>query len=63
MVGGRSVGQYVAASYNNPANPGQGVIPEGNAYIVEPLGDGQYSYLARLGPEDWARLADLSQSR
>ncbi len=50
-------------SPNNPANPGQGVIPEGNAYIVEPLGDGQYNYLARLGPEDWARLADLSQSR
>ena len=46
----------------NPANPASGVIPEGNAYILEPLGGSQYVHLARLGPDDWARLAELSQA-
>ncbi len=42
---------------NNPANPAEIGLPEGNAFVVEPLGDSHYRFLARLGPEDWERLA------
>ena len=45
---------------NNPANPSDIGLPEGNAFIVEPLGDSQYRFLAALAPSDWERLAHLS---
>lgn len=45
---------------NNPANPAGIGLPEGNAFVVEPLGDSQYRFLARLAPSDWERLASLS---
>ncbi len=44
---------------NNPADPSDIGLPEGNAFVVEPLGDGEYRFLARLAPADWERLASL----
>jgi hypothetical protein len=46
---------------NNPANPADIGLPEGNAFIVEPLGDSRYRFLAGLAPSDWERLAGLSE--
>ena len=46
---------------NNPADPADIGLPEGNAFVVEPLGDGEYRFLARLAPADWERLASLSR--
>ncbi len=46
---------------NNPANPADIGLPEGNAFIVEPLGDSQYRFLARMALSDWQRLASLSE--
>lgn len=45
---------------NNPADPADIGLPEGSAFVVEPLGNGEYRFLARLTPADWARLASLS---
>ncbi len=47
---------------SNPARPAESGIAEGNAYLVEPLGEGRYSYLARLRPDDWARLVEIAES-
>jgi len=46
---------------NNPANPADIGLPEGNAFVVEPLGNSEYRFLAKLAPADWERLADLSR--
>ena len=46
---------------NNPANPADVGLPEGNAFVVEPLGNSEYRFLAKLAPADWERLADLSR--
>ncbi len=46
---------------NNPADPADIGLPEGNAFVVEPLGNGEYRFLARLAPADWERLASLSR--
>ncbi len=48
---------------NNPADPADIGLPEGSAFVVEPLDDGEYRFLARLAPADWARLASLSRQR
>ncbi len=42
---------------NNPANPAENGLPEGHAFVVEPLGESRYRFLASVGPEDWERLA------
>ena len=46
----------------NPANASEIGLPEGNAFVVEPLGESRYRFLANLGPEDWYRLARQSQA-
>ena len=46
----------------NPANAREMSLPEGNAFVVEPLGEGRYRFLANLGPEDWYRLAEQSSA-
>ena len=51
--------QLVASIVWYPANPamaGEIGLPEGYAFVIEPQGDSRYRFLARLGPEDWARL-------
>jgi len=37
------------------------LIPEGHGFVLEPDGNGEYQILARLGPDDWSRLADLAE--
>ncbi len=46
---------------NNPANPAEIGLPEGNAFIVEPRGESRYRFLARMELSDWERLASLSR--
>ncbi|MGI9259432.1 MAG: hypothetical protein ACR2QQ_11405 [Gammaproteobacteria bacterium] len=48
---------------NNPANPAQIGLPEGTAFIVEPLGDSRYRFLKHMALADWQRLAELAQAR
>ncbi|MFL2547110.1 MAG: hypothetical protein ACJ0SL_07075 [Candidatus Rariloculaceae bacterium] len=48
---------------NNPADPSQIGLPEGTAFIVEPLGDSNYRFLAHMTAADWQRLADLARNR
>ena len=48
---------------NNPADPSQIGLPEGTAFIVEPLGDSNYRFLAHMNSADWRRLADRAQGR
>ena len=61
---GRESNRGIVASLvwypNNPADPADIGLPEGSAFVVEPLGNGEYRFLARLTPADWARLASLS---
>ncbi len=54
----RSIVWYPA----NPANAAAIGLPEGNAFVVEPLGDSRYRFLANLGPEDWYRLARQAEA-
>ena len=54
----RSIVWYPA----NPANASEIGIPEGNAFVVEPLGESRYRFLANLGPEDWHRLTQQAEA-
>ncbi len=38
-----------------------GLTPEGYGFVLEPHGNDEYHLLARLGPDDWLRLANLAQ--
>ena len=38
-----------------------GLTPEGYGFVLEPHGNDEYRLLARLGPDDWMRLANLAQ--
>ena len=35
--------------------------PPGYGFVLEPDGNGNFEVLARLGPEDWARVASLAE--
>ena len=44
-----------------PGNAADELTPEGHGFVLEPHGNGEYDVLARLGPDDWLRLADLAR--
>jgi len=47
-----------------PINPETGTgLPQGHAFILEPLGNSKYQFLAKLGPEDWFRLSRMVANR
>jgi len=47
-----------------PVNPETGTgLPPGHAFILEPLGNSRYQFLATLGPEDWSRLSQMVANR
>jgi phosphohistidine phosphatase SixA len=48
---------------NNPADPSQIGLPEGTAFVVEPLGNSNYRFLAHIALADWQRLAAMAQNR
>jgi hypothetical protein len=37
-------------------------VPRGHCLVLDPDGDGGFEFLARLGPDDWTRLADLNEA-
>ena len=46
-----------------PINPKSHGLREGHAFILEPLGNSKYQFLAKLGPEDWSRLSQMVANR
>ncbi len=56
-------GGIVRSIVSPPDNPtdAEELTPEGYGFVLEPHGNGEYQILARLGPDDWSRLADLAE--
>ena len=55
-------GGVVRSIVGFPDIPGGAELsPEGYGFVLEPQGESRYGVLARLGPTDWLRLADLAQ--
>ena len=49
------------AAHGNLARAATPVYPdEGEAAVFEPLGEAGFRYLGRLGPGQWARLAEAA---
>ena len=36
-------------------------VPRGYGFVLEPYGSGNFEVLARLGPDDWVRVASLAE--
>jgi len=51
----------VRSIVRQPDYPAGELTPEGYGYVLEPRGNGEYDVLAKLGPDDWSRLADRAQ--
>lgn len=54
---------YVISSIiSTPERPVDGeFVPRGSCLVLAPDADGQFRILAKLGPDDWTRLAQLAQ--
>ena len=56
-----SHGYVVKNIVDNPRQPDErGQLPRGHVHVLEPLGNGVFTLLAQLGPDDWLRLAELA---
>jgi hypothetical protein len=55
---GYVVGKIVAGLEGAAANE---FAPRGYGFVLEPVAKGRFEILARLGPEDWVRLASLTE--
>jgi hypothetical protein len=53
-----SHGYVVSSIVPRPERPDErGQLVRGHAHVLEPLGYGKFRILAKLGPDDWTRLA------
>lgn len=52
----------IAGIISTPEEPVDGeFVPRGSCLVLAPDVDGQFRVLAKLGPDDWTRLAELAQ--